>query len=199
MSVSDVSCIYYLLNERSNNDWNSRSKILWVLKKWCFWTVVLEKILESFLDSKEIKPVNPKGNQPWIFTGRTDAEAEARILWHLMQRADSLEKTLTLRRARGEGRDRGSSGWNASAMQWTWVWANSGRWWRRGKPGVLQFMGWQSWTRLSDWTRSKILVEYIKAQGFLHHWPGVFVTKVHDSVQFTCPLNTEQSNPLCTP
>ena len=53
----------------------------WVLKNWCFQIVVLEKTLESLLDSKEIKPVNPKGNQPWIFIGRTDAEAEAPILW----------------------------------------------------------------------------------------------------------------------
>ena len=50
-------------------------------KNWCFWTVVLEKTLESPLDCKEIKPVNPKGNQPWIFIGRTDGEAEALILW----------------------------------------------------------------------------------------------------------------------
>ena len=53
----------------------------WVLKNWCFWTVGLEKTLESPMDSKEIKPVNPKGNQPWMFIGRTDAEAEAPILW----------------------------------------------------------------------------------------------------------------------
>ena len=53
----------------------------WALKNWCFWTVVLEKTLESPLDCKEIKPVNPKGNQPWIFIGRTDSEAEAPILW----------------------------------------------------------------------------------------------------------------------
>ena len=52
-----------------------------VPKNWCFWTVVLEKTLESPLDCKEIKPVNPKGNQPWILIGRTDAEAEASILW----------------------------------------------------------------------------------------------------------------------
>ena len=52
-----------------------------VAKNWCLWIVVLEKTLESTLDSKEIKPVNPKGNQPWTFTGRTDAEAEAPILW----------------------------------------------------------------------------------------------------------------------
>ena len=53
----------------------------WAPKDWCFWTVVLEKTLESPLDFKEIKPVNPKGNQSWIFIGRTDAEAEAPILW----------------------------------------------------------------------------------------------------------------------
>ena len=53
----------------------------WALKNWCFWTVVLEKTHESPLDSKEIKPVTPKGNQLWIFTGRTDIEAEAPIFW----------------------------------------------------------------------------------------------------------------------
>ena len=53
----------------------------WVPKNWCFWTVVLEKTLESPLDYKEIKPVNPKGNQSWIFFWRTDAEAEALVLW----------------------------------------------------------------------------------------------------------------------
>ena len=53
----------------------------WTPKNWCFLTVVLKKTLESPLDSKEIKPVNPKGNQPWIFIGRTDAEAEGPVLW----------------------------------------------------------------------------------------------------------------------
>ena len=61
--------------------WELDHKEGWVLKNWCFWTVVLEKTLESPLDSKEIKPVNPKGNQSWIFIGRTDAEAETLILW----------------------------------------------------------------------------------------------------------------------
>ena len=61
--------------------WELNYKESWVLKNWYFWTVVLEKTLESPLDSKEIQPVHPKGNQPWIFTGRTDAEAEAPILW----------------------------------------------------------------------------------------------------------------------
>ena len=61
--------------------WELDHKESWVLKKWCFWTVVLDKTLESPLDSKEIKPINPKGNQPWIFTGKTDAEAEVPVLW----------------------------------------------------------------------------------------------------------------------
>ena len=61
--------------------WELDYKESWVLKNWCFWTVVLEKILESSLDCKKIQPVHPKGNQSWIFIGRTDAEAEAPILW----------------------------------------------------------------------------------------------------------------------
>ena len=61
--------------------WELAYKESWVKKNWCFWTVVLEKIPESPLDCKEIKPVNLKGNQPWIFIESTDAEAEAPILW----------------------------------------------------------------------------------------------------------------------
>ena len=76
--------------------WELDHKEGWELKNWCFWTVVLEKTLESPLDNKEIRPVNPKGNQSWIFIGRTDVEAEAPIFGHLTQRADSLEKTLML-------------------------------------------------------------------------------------------------------
>ena len=85
--------------------WELDYKESWALKNWCFWTVVLEKTLESPLDSKEIKPVNPKGNQSWIFIGRTDAEAEAPILWSLMWRTDSFEKTMMLGKI--EGRRRG--------------------------------------------------------------------------------------------
>ena len=61
--------------------WELEYKESWALKNWCFWTVVLEKTLESPMDCKEIQPVHPKGNQSWIFIGRTDAEAEAPILW----------------------------------------------------------------------------------------------------------------------
>ena len=61
--------------------WELDHKESWAPKNWCFWTGVLEKTLESSLDCKEIKPVNPQGNQSWIFIGRTDAEAESPILW----------------------------------------------------------------------------------------------------------------------
>ena len=61
--------------------WELDCEESWALKNWCFWIVVLEKTLESLLDSREIKPVNPKGNQPWIFIGKTDDETEAQILW----------------------------------------------------------------------------------------------------------------------
>ena len=61
--------------------WVLDYKESWAPKNWCFWTVVLEKTLESPLDCKEIQPVNPKGNEPWIFIGRTDVEAETPILW----------------------------------------------------------------------------------------------------------------------
>ena len=91
--------------------WELDHKEIWVLKNWCFWTVVLEKTLESPLDCKEIKPVNPKGNPSRIFIGRTDAEAEAHLMWrwasyfgHLMWRTDSLEKTLILGKIEGRRR-----------------------------------------------------------------------------------------------
>ena len=84
--------------------WELDHKEGWAMKNQCFRTVVLEKTLESPLDCKEIKPVNPKGNQPWIFIGRTDAEAEAPIFGHLRWRADSLEKTPVLGKTEGRRR-----------------------------------------------------------------------------------------------
>ena len=114
------------------------------LKNWCFWTVVLEK-LESPLDSKEIKAVNLKRNQPWIFIGSADAEAEAPILWPPVVKSWPLKKTLTLGKFEGRRRSwRQRMIWlDASPAQWTWIWAKSGRWWRTGKPGVLQSTGSQ--------------------------------------------------------
>ena len=79
--------------------WELGYKERWMPKNWSFWTVVLEKTLESLLDSREIQPVHPKENQSWIFIGRTDAEAE--YFGHLMRRADSFEKTLMLGKIEG--------------------------------------------------------------------------------------------------
>ena len=95
------------------------NEISQTLKNWCFWTVVLEKTLESPLDCKEIQPVYPKGNQSWIFIGRTDAKAETPILWHLKWRTNSLEKTLMVgkiegRRRRGRQRMRWLDGITSS-------------------------------------------------------------------------------------
>ena len=86
--------------------WELDYKESWALKNWCFWTVVLEKTLESPLDCKEIRPVHPKGNQPWIFIGRTDAEAETPILWPPDAKNWLIEKTLMLGKIDG-GRRRG--------------------------------------------------------------------------------------------
>ena len=123
--------------------WELDHKESWALKNWCFWTVVLQKTLERPLDFKEIKPVSPKGNQPWIFIGRTDAEAETSILWPLYTKNWLIGKDSEVERltAGGEGDDRGWDGWMASPTKWIWVWASSGSWWWIGRPGVLQAMG----------------------------------------------------------
>ena len=133
--------------------WELDCKQSWVPKNWCFWTVVLEKTLHSPLDYKELKPVNPKGNQSWIFIGRTDVEAETPIFSHLLRRTDSLEKTLMLeKRAEREGDDRGWDGWMAPLTRRTWVWqalrvGDGQRILLCSVHGVTK-----SRTRLSDWT-----------------------------------------------
>ena len=139
--------------------WELDYKESWALKNWCFWTVVLEKTLESPLDCKEIQPVHPKGDQSWIFFGRTDAELETpntsatwcKELTHL-NRPWCWERL----RAGGEGDNRGWDGLMASPTKWTWVWVNSGSWWWTGRPGVLRFTGSQrirhSWVNELNWT-----------------------------------------------
>jgi len=146
-------CFIYFANKApcsesygfSSNDiwmWELNHKEGWVLKKWCLWTVVPEKTFS--LDCKDIKQLNPKGNQPWIFTGMTDAKAEALILWPPDAKSQLTGKKpwcWERLKAGGKGDNRGWDGWMASPTQWTWVSASSGRWWRTGKPGVLQSMG----------------------------------------------------------
>ena len=122
--------------------------------------MVLEKTLESPLDCKEIQPVHPKGDQSWVFTGRTD-------YWNSNTLTTWWEELTHLKRpwcweglgAGGEGDDRGWDGWMASLIQWTWVWVNSRSWWWTGRPGVLRFMGSQraghNWTTELNWTELK--------------------------------------------
>ena len=111
--------------------WELDHKEGWVLKNWCFWTVVLEKTLESPLDSKEIKPVNLKGNKPWIFIGRSWSSKTSATWW---EKPTHWKRPWCWERLRegGEGGNRGWDGWMASLVHWTWVWANSRRQWRTG-------------------------------------------------------------------
>ena len=135
--------------------WELDYKESWEPKNRCFWTVVL-KTLESPLDCKEIQPLHPKGNQSWIFTGRTDAETP--ILWPPDEELTRLKRPWCWERRKvgGEGNNRGWDGWMASLTHWTLVWVNSGSLWWTGRPGVLQRICdhgvAKSWTWLSDWT-----------------------------------------------
>ena len=116
----------------------------WGPKNWCFWTVVLEKTLESPFVCKEIESVHPK-DQSRVFIGRTDAEAETPSLATWWEELTHLKIPWCWDRlkARGEGDDRGWDGWMASLTQWAWVWVNSGSWWWTRRPGMLQSIGSQ--------------------------------------------------------
>ena len=125
--------------------WELEHKESWARKNWCFWSMVLEKTLRSPSDCKDIQPVHPKGSQSWMLTGRTDAEVEAPILWPSDVKSWLLGKDPDARKdwRLEEKGTTGWDGWMAPPTQWTWVWSNSRRWWRTGKPGVLQSMGSQ--------------------------------------------------------
>ena len=111
-----------------------------------------KRLFESPLDCQEIKPVNPKGNQPWLFIGRTDAKAEAPILWPPDAKSQLTGKDPDAGKDWGQEEkwgDRGWDGWMASPTWWTWVWASS------GNPGMLQSMGLprvgQDWATELNW------------------------------------------------
>ena len=126
--------------------WQLNCEESWAPKNWCFWTVVLEKTLGSPLDCKEIQPVHPKGDQSWIFIGRTDAEAETLVLWPPHAKSWLIGKDSDAGRDWGQ-EEKGTTenemaGWH-HWLDGRWVWVSSRRWWWTGRPGVLQFMGSQ--------------------------------------------------------
>ena len=135
--------------------WELDQKEYWVLKNWCFWTVLLEKTLEGSLDSKEI---HPKGSQSWIFTGRTDAKAEGAILW-----PPDAKSWLTVRDP-DAGKDWGQEGKGTTEdeMPGWHYWLNVHEF-EQTQEMVMNREAWsaavhrvtKSWTQLSDWTTTK--------------------------------------------
>ena len=103
--------------------WELNYKESWAPKNWCFWTLVLEKTLESPLDYKEIQPVCPKGDQSWVFLGSTDVETETLMLWPPDAKSWLIWKDWCWERLRAEGAgdSKGWDSWMASSTRWTWV------------------------------------------------------------------------------
>ena len=124
--------------------------------------VVLEKTLESPLDSKEIQPVHPNGDQSQVFTGRTDAEAETPVVWPPHAKSWFIGKDPDAGRAWGQ-EEKGTTedemvGWHHQLNGHEWIWVNSGSWWWTGSPAVLWFMGSQrvghDWATELNWTET---------------------------------------------
>ena len=123
--------------------WELVYKESWVPKNWCFWTVVLEKTLESPLDCKEIQSILKEISPEYSLEGGLMLKLKLQYFGHLIWRTDSFKKTWMLERLRagGEEDDRGWDGWITSVTQWTWVWVYSSSWWWTGRPGMLCLWG----------------------------------------------------------
>ena len=150
--------------------WEFEYKEIWAPKNWCFWTWCWRRLLR-------VPGTARRSNQSILKEISSGWSLEGLMLGHLMQRVDSLEKTLMLGGIGGRrrGDSRGWDGWMASLTRWTWVWVNSRSWWWTWRPGVLQFMGSQrvghDWVTEKNWTEE---TEF-KNEVYFKTWVGMSV------------------------
>ena len=172
--------------------WELDCEESWAPKNWCFWTVVLEKTLESPLTARRSNQSILKEISPGCSLEGLMLKLKLQCFGHLMRRVDSLEKTWCWEGlgAWGEVDDWGWDGWMASPTRWAWVWVNSGSWWWTGRPGMLWFMGSQrvrhDWATELNWTELNCKTTAIKSFAVLHNLVIILVKSFWLSRPFIC-------------